>query len=333
MFGQTGEIGIDLGTTSVLVYVPDKGVVLREPSVVAIDSQTRKIRAVGQEAELLLGRTPGDVVAIRPLKDGVISDYYTTEKMLRDFLLKVCKNRILKPKVVICVPSSVTEVEQRAVVEAAEAAGARQALVIEEPLAAAIGAGIDISRPEGNMVVDIGGGTTDIAVISFGGIVVSHSVKTAGNKFDDAIVRYIRDKYGIAIGERTAEEIKINIGSLFPEENETSMEVKGRSLVSGLPKSVTVSGDEITEPLTECFSVITDAVHETLSQTPPELVADLCTNGITLTGGGSLLRGAAGLIQKETGISVAVAPDAVACVAKGAGTALSIIDLLKNERR
>lgn len=332
MFGQTGEIGIDLGTTSVLVYVPDKGVVLREPSVVAIDSQTRKIRAVGQEAELLLGRTPGDVVAIRPLKDGVISDYYTTEKMLRDFLLKVCKNRILKPKVVICVPSSVTEVEQRAVVEAAEAAGARQALVIEEPLAAAIGAGIDISRPEGNMVVDIGGGTTDIAVISFGGIVVSHSVKTAGNKFDDAIVRYIRDKYGIAIGERTAEEIKINIGSLFPEENETSMEVKGRSLVSGLPKSVTVSGDEITEPLTECFSVITDAVHETLSQTPPELVADLCTNGITLTGGGSLLRGAAGLIQKETGISVAVAPDAVACVAKGAGTALSIIDLLKNER-
>ena len=250
MFGQTGEIGIDLGTTSVLVYVPDKGVVLREPSVVAIDSQTRKIRAVGQEAELLLGRTPGDVVAIRPLKDGVISDYYTTEKMLRDFLLKVCKNRILKPKVVICVPSSVTEVEQRAVVEAAEAAGARQALVIEEPLAAAIGAGIDISRPEGNMVVDIGGGTTDIAVISFGGIVVSHSVKTAGNKFDDAIVRYIRDKYGIAIGERTAEEIKINIGSLFPEENETSMEVKGRSLVSGLPKSVTVSGDEITEPFT-----------------------------------------------------------------------------------
>lgn len=329
MFGQTGEIGIDLGTTSVLVYAPDKGVVLREPSVVAIDSQTRKIRAVGQEAELLLGRTPGDVVAIRPLKDGVISDYYTTEKMLRDFLLKVCKNRILKPKVVICVPSSVTEVEERAVVEAAEAAGARQALVIEEPLAAAIGAGIDISRPEGNMVVDIGGGTTDIAVISFGGIVVSHSVKTAGNKFDDAIVRYIRDKYGIAIGERTAEEIKINIGSLFPEENETLMEVKGRSLVSGLPKAVTVSGDEITEPLIECFSVITDAVHETLSQTPPELVADLCSNGITLTGGGSLLRGAAGLIQKETGISVAVAPDAVACVAKGAGTALSIVDLLK----
>lgn len=329
MFGQTGEIGIDLGTTSVLVYVPDKGVVLREPSVVAIDSQTRKIRAVGQEAELLLGRTPGDVVAIRPLKDGVISDYYTTEKMLRDFLLKVCKNRILKPKVVICVPSSVTEVEERAVVEAAEAAGARQALVIEEPLAAAIGAGIDISRPEGNMVVDIGGGTTDIAVISFGGIVVSHSVKTAGNKFDDAIVRYIRDKYGIAIGERTAEEIKINIGSLFPEENETLMEVKGRSLVSGLPKAVTVSGDEITEPLIECFSVITDAVHETLSQTPPELVADLCSNGITLTGGGSLLRGAAGLIQKETGISVAVAPDAVACVAKGAGTALSVVDLLK----
>lgn len=329
MFGQTGEIGIDLGTTSVLVYVPDKGIVLREPSVVAIDSQTRKIRAVGQEAELLLGRTPGDVVAIRPLKDGVISDYYTTEKMLRDFLFKVCKNRILKPKVVICVPSSVTEVEERAVVEAAEAAGARQALVIEEPLAAAIGAGIDISRPEGNMVVDIGGGTTDIAVISFGGIVVSHSVKTAGNKFDEAIVRYIRDKYGIAIGERTAEEIKINIGSLFPQENETAMEVKGRSLVSGLPKAVTVSGDEITAPLTECFSVITDAVHETLSQTPPELVADLCSTGITLTGGGSLLRGASGLIQKETGISVSVAPDAVACVAKGAGTALSALDILR----
>ncbi len=328
MFGRTGEIGIDLGTTSVLVYVPEKGVVLREPSVVAIDSMTKKIRAVGEEAQTLIGRTPGDVVAIRPLKDGVISDYYTTEKMLRNFLLKVCKNRIFKPRVVICVPSSVTGVEERAVVEAAEAAGARQALVIEEPLAAAIGAGIDISRPEGNMVVDIGGGTTDIAVISFGGIVVSKSIKTAGNRFDESIVRYIRDKYGIAIGERTAEEIKMNIGSVFPTDDELSMEVKGRSLASGLPKTVTVTGEEIVKPLTECFAFVTDAVHETLSETPPELVADLCKNGITLTGGGSLIKGAASLIQRETGISVTVADDAVACVAKGTGMALSYIDLI-----
>ncbi len=328
MFGRTGEIGIDLGTTSVLVYAPGKGVVLREPSLVALEVATRKICAVGKEAEELIGHTPGDVVAIRPLKGGVISDYYTTEKMLRSFLLKVCRNRIIKPRVVICVPSSVTEVEERAVVEAAEAAGARQALVIEEPLAAAIGAGIDISRPEGSMVVDIGGGTTDIAVISLGGIVVSNSVKTAGNKFDDSVVRYIRERYGIAIGERTAEEIKINIGSVFPCDDELSMEVRGRSLASGLPKAVTVTGDEIINPLTECFSEITDAVHETLTQTPPELVADLCRNGITLTGGGALIKGAAELLQRETGISVSVASDAVACVAVGTGLASEYTDLL-----
>lgn len=327
MFGRTGEIGIDLGTTSVLVYAPGKGVVLREPSLVALEAATKKICAVGKEAEELIGHTPGDVVAIRPLKGGVISDYYTTEKMLRSFLLKVCRNRIIKPRVVICVPSSVTEVEERAVVEAAEAAGARQALVIEEPLAAAIGAGIDISRPEGSMVVDIGGGTTDIAVISLGGIVVSNSVKTAGNKFDDSVVRYIRERYGIAIGERTAEEIKINIGTVFPCDDELSMEVRGRSLASGLPKAVTVTGDEIINPLTECFAEITDAVHETLTQTPPELVADLCRNGITLTGGGALIKGAAELLQRETGISVCVASDAVACVAVGTGLASEFTDL------
>lgn len=328
MFGRTGEIGIDLGTTSVLVYAPGKGVVLREPSLVALEAETKKICAVGKEAENLIAQSPGDVVAIRPLKDGVISDYYTTEKMLRSFLLKVCKNRIIKPRVVICVPGSVTEVEERAVTEAAEAAGARQALVIPEPLAAAIGSGIDISRAEGNMVVDIGGGTTDIAVISLGGIVVSKSIKTAGNRFDDAIVRYVRDRYGIAIGERTAEEIKINIGSVFPSDDELSMEVKGRSLASGLPKTVTVTGDEIIEPLTACFADVTDAVHEALSMTPPELVTDLCRNGITLTGGGALIKGAAGLLQRETGINVSVAPDAVACVAIGTGLASEVTDLL-----
>lgn len=331
MRGHTGEIGIDLGTTSVLVYVPEKGIVLREPSVVALDAVTHKIRAVGEDAQALISSAPGDVFAIRPLKDGVISDYYTTEKMLRSFLFKVCKNRIVKPRVVICVPSSVTEVEERAVIEAAEAAGARQALVIEEPLAAALGSGIDITRPEGNMVVDIGGGTTDIAIVSFGGIVVSNSVKTAGNKFDEAIVRYIRSKYGIAIGERTAEEIKINIGSLLPSEDNPSMEVKGRSLASGLPKTVTVTGNETVTPLTECFSDITDIVHETLSETPPELVSDLTRNGITLTGGGALLSGSAALLQRETGISVSVCADPVDSVAKGTGMALSFTELIKND--
>ena len=326
---HTGEIGIDLGTTSVLVYVPDKGIVLREPSLVAVDASTHKIRAVGEEAQSLVSGASGDVLAIRPLKDGVISDYYTTEKMLRTFIFKVCKNRIVKPRVVLCVPSSVTEVEERAVIEAAEAAGARQALVIEEPLAAAIGSGIDITRPSGSMVVDIGGGTTDIAVVSYGGIVISNSVKTAGNKFDEAIIRYIRDKYGIAIGERTAEELKMNIGGVLPSDEELSMEVKGRSLASGLPKVVTVTGNEIIAPLTECFSDIIDAVHETLSETPPELVSDLSKNGITLTGGGALLRGCASILQRETGINVSVSEDAVGCVAKGTGMALSYPDLIK----
>lgn len=329
MKGHTGEIGIDLGTTSVLVYVPDKGIVLREPSLVAVDASTHKIRAVGEEAQSLVSGASGDVLAIRPLKDGVISDYYTTEKMLRTFIFKVCKNRIVKPRVVLCVPSSVTEVEERAVIEAAEAAGARQALVIEEPLAAAIGSGIDITRPSGSMVVDIGGGTTDIAVVSYGGIVISNSVKTAGNKFDEAIIRYIRDKYGIAIGERTAEELKMNIGGVLPSDEELSMEVKGRSLASGLPKAVTVTGNEIIAPLTECFSDIIDAVHETLSETPPELVSDLSKNGITLTGGGALLRGCASILQRETGINVSVSEDAVGCVAKGTGMALSYPDLIK----
>ncbi|MBR6719698.1 MAG: rod shape-determining protein MreB [Clostridia bacterium] len=328
MPGLIQELGIDLGTTSVLVYVPDKGVVLREPSLVAIDASSKKIRAVGDAAQVMLSKTPGEVIAIRPLKDGVISDYFTTEKMLRNFLLRLNKNKILKPRVVICVPSSVTEVEKRAVVEAAEAAGARQALVIEEPLAAAIGAGIDISRPIGSLVVDIGGGTTDTAVISFGGIVVSNSIKTAGNSFDEAIVRYIRDKYGIAIGERTAENIKINIGCVFPRDEELSMDVLGRSLVSGLPKTVNVTSSELLAPLAECFSDIIDSVHTTLSQTPPELVSDISTSGIMLTGGGSLISGCEKLLQRETGLSVTLAEDAVACVAKGTGMALSVTEYI-----
>ena len=328
MPGLIQEIGIDLGTTSVLVYVPDKGVVLREPSLVAIDAGSKKIRAVGDAAQTMLSKNHGEVIAIRPLKDGVISDYFTTEKMLRNFLLRVCKNRIFKPRVVICVPSSVTEVEKRAVVEAAEAAGARQALVIEEPLAAAIGAGIDISRPIGSLIVDIGGGTTDTAVVSYGGIVSSTSIKTAGNSFDEAIVRYIRDKYGIAIGERTAEEIKINIGCVFPRDEELSMEVLGRSLVSGLPKTINVTRSELLSHLAECFSDIIDSVNETLAQTPPELVSDISVSGIMLTGGGSLISGSDKLLQRETGLSVTLAEDAVACVAKGTGLALSVTEEL-----
>jgi rod shape-determining protein MreB len=326
------DIGIDLGTASVLIYVKGKGIVLNEPSVVAIDKNTDKILAVGEEARKMLGRTPGNIVAIRPLRDGVISDYHVTEKMLKYFLNKVYANsffKLFKPRVMICVPSGVTEVEKRAVEDAAVQAGARKTYLIEEPIAAAIGAGIDITKACGSMVVDIGGGTTDIAVISLGGTVVSSSIKIAGDKFDEAIVRYMRKKYSIMIGERTAEELKINIGTVFPRPQEISMDVRGRNLVSGLPKTITISSSELMEALEEPVSSVIEAVHSVLERTPPELAADISDRGIVMTGGGSLVYGFDKLLQHKTGINVVIADDAVSCVATGTGRTLDHLDYLR----
>lgn len=330
-FGQ--DIGIDLGTATILVYVKGKGVVLKEPSVVAIDTNTGKVLKVGSEAQNMIGRTPGNIVAIRPLKDGVISDYDTTEKMIRYFLRKVCKNRFFKPRVMVCVPSQATEVEEKAVNDAATQAGAGKTYIIEEPIAAAIGAGIDISKPYGNMIVDIGGGTADVAVISLGEIVVSNSIKVAGDKFDEAVVKYIRKKHNMMIGDRTAEELKIEIGCVYPRPVPVSMEIKGRCLITGLPKVVTVNSEEMLEALEECASQIVEAVHTVLEKTPPELVGDISTGGILLTGGGSLIYGLDKLINRETGLDVYVAEDAVYCVAKGTGMSLDYIDSMKQGTR
>ncbi|MBZ4645064.1 MAG: rod shape-determining protein MreB [Petroclostridium sp.] len=329
MFGFGQDIGIDLGTATVLVYIKGKGIVLREPSVVAIDKNTNRLLAVGEDARKMLGRTPGNIVAIRPLRDGVISDYDITERMLKYFIKKVCGYRIFKPRIIICVPSGVTEVEERAVIDAAMQAGARKTFLIEEPIAAAIGAGIDISKACGSMVVDIGGGTTDIAVISLGGTVVSTSIKVAGDKFDEAIVRYMRKKHNIMIGERTAEEMKINIGSAYPREQEITMDVRGRNLISGLPRTITVTSSEMMEALEESVASIVEAVHGVLEKTPPELVADISDRGIVLTGGGSLIYGLDKLLQEKTGINVIIADDAISCVALGTGKALDNIEVLR----
>ncbi|SKB71835.1 rod shape-determining protein MreB [Acetoanaerobium noterae] len=335
--GFSPDIGIDLGTASVLVYVKGKGIVLQEPSVVAIDTSTNKVLAVGEEAQRMLGRTPGNIVAIRPLKDGVISDYDVTEKMLKHFIEKVTGGvglfRFFKPQIIVCVPSGVTEVEKRAVIDATMEAGARDVFLIEEPIAAAIGAGIEISQPNGSMVVDIGGGTSDVAVISLGGIVVSTSIKIAGDKFDEAIVKYMRKKHSILIGERTAEEIKINIGSAFPRDKEVTMDVRGRNLVSGLPETIKVSSEETLEALRESVAQIADAVHYVLEKTPPELSADISDKGILMTGGGSLLWGLDKLIAKRTGINVYIADDAISCVAKGTGEALNSIKVLQRSTK
>ncbi|SHI38035.1 rod shape-determining protein [Lutispora thermophila] len=330
MFGGQ-DIGIDLGTASVLVYIKGKGIVLNEPSVVAIDRNSNKILAVGEEARLMLGRTPGHIVAVRPLRDGVISDYNVTEKMLRYFIDKaIGKKKIFKPRMVVCVPSGVTEVEKRAVIDAANQAGARTTRLIEEPIAAAIGAGLDISKASGNMVIDIGGGTSDIAVISLGGIVVSSSIKMAGDKFDEAIVRYMRKKHNVMIGERTAEELKIKIGTAYPREEEVTIEVRGRNLISGLPKTMEVTSQEMLEALAEPVAAIADAVHSVLERTPPELAADVSDRGIVMTGGGSLLYGLDKLIAKRTGIPVYIAEDPISCVAMGTGKALETIDILQD---
>ena len=320
------DIGIDLGTATVLVYVKDKGIVIREPSVVAIDKATGQVIKVGVEAQEMLGRTPGNIVAIRPLREGVISDYETTEKMLKYFLSKVNASKLFKPRVIVCVPSGVTEVEQRAVIDATIHAGARAVHIIEEPIAAAIGAGIEIEKPYGSMVVDIGGGTTDIAVISLGGIVASESIKVGGDKFDEAIVKYVKKKYNVAIGERTAEEVKIQVGSVYYRDQVVSCSVKGRSLISGLPQTITITSEETFEALEEPVSQICETIHSVMERTPPELIGDISTRGIILTGGGSLIYGLDKLLQRETGIKVEVADDSVSCVALGTGTALEHIE-------
>lgn len=314
------DIGIDLGTASILVYVKGKGVVLKEPSVVAFDRDTNRIKAIGEEARLMLGRTPGNIVAVRPLRQGVISDYTVTEKMLKYFIQKaVGKQRFRKPLISICVPSQVTEVERKAVEDAAFQAGARDVKIIEEPIAAAIGAGIDIARPCGNMIVDIGGGTSDIAVISLGGTVVSASIKIAGDDSDDAIVRYMRKKHNLLIGERTAEDIKIRIGSAYPRPESVTVDVRGRNLVTGLPKTITVTSEETEEALKDTTSQIVEAVHSVLEKTPPELAADIADRGIVLTGGGSLLYGLEELIESKTGITTMTAEDPMTAVAIGTG--------------
>lgn len=317
-FGE--NIGIDLGTATVLVYIKGQGIVIREPSVVAIDKDTNTILAVGEEARRMLGRTPGNIVAIRPLREGVISNYEVTEKMLQYFIEKALgKRSFVKPTIAVCVPSCVTEVEKRAVEDATRQAGARRVLIIEEPIAAAIGSGIDISRACGSMVVDIGGGTTDIAVISLGGTVVSQSLKIAGDNFDEAIIRYMRKKHNVLIGERTAEELKIQIGTAFERTMPITLDVRGRNLITGLPKNITVSSDEMLEALQESALAISDAVHSVLERTPPELAADIYDRGIVMTGGGSLLYGLDKLIQSRTGINCMAAEDAVSCVAIGTG--------------
>lgn len=317
------DIGIDLGTASVLVYIKGKGIVLNEPSVVAIDKNTGRLLKVGAEAQAMLGRTPGNIVAIRPLRDGVISDYDMTERMLKEFIRKVTGGfHLFPPRIMVCVPSGITEVEERAVIDAGRQAGARRVYLIEEPVAAAIGAGIDITKPDGHMVVDIGGGTSDIAVISLSGVVESASIKVAGDQFNEAVVKYMRRKHNILIGECTAEQMKMEIGCVYPKEEEATIEIKGRCLMTGLPKTITVNSTEMMEAFEEPVERILEAVHNVLERTPPELVADISNNGIVMTGGGSLVDGFDKLITARTGIHTVVAEDAISCVAEGTGKSL-----------
>lgn len=330
------DIGIDLGTASVLVFKKGEGIVLHEPSVVAIDKNSNKIIAVGEEAREMLGRTPGYITAVRPLREGVIADYDTTEKMLSYFVKRVLGRRLfMKPRVIVCIPTGATDVEERAVRQAALAAGAKQAFIIEEPLAAALGAGINIAGATGNMVVDIGGGTSDIAVLALGGIVCNTSLRVGGDKFDEALIRFIRREYNLMIGERTAEEIKIRIGTAWvtPENRDRYMEVRGRDLVSGLPKTINISSQESWIALEEPVYAVIDAVKKVLEITPPELAADIVDNGIVMTGGGSLLDGFATLLTVETNLPVHVAEDAISCVAIGTGKALNEMHVLAKNGR
>lgn len=320
------DIGIDLGTANTLVYLKGKGIILREPSVVAVNKQEGKILKVGNEAKEMIGRTPGNVVAIRPLKDGVIADFDSTQAMMKYFIKKAYHSAFFKPNVVVCIPYGVTEVERRAVEEAVIQAGGKNAYLIEEPMAAAIGAGLPVAEPTGSMVVDIGGGTSEVAVISYGGIVASKSLRIAGDELDDDIVDYIKKEYNLMVGERTAEEIKVAIGSAYEYEGEGTVEVKGRDLISGLPRTITLSSKEIRGALSESIFAIVDAIKSTLEKTPPELAADVMNRGIVLTGGGALIRGLDVLIADETGIPVYVAENALDCVALGTGLALSAFE-------
>lgn len=320
IFGK--DFGIDLGTSNVIIYMKGKGIVLREPSVVAVDKNTGRLLGVGLEAQKMLGRTPGNIIAIRPLKDGVISDYEMTERMLREFIRKITSFSLLKPRLLITIPGGITEVEERAVIDAGLQSGARKVYLIEETVAAAYGAGLDIAQPAGRMLIDIGGGTTDIAVLSLSGVVESSSVNVAGNSFDEAIVKYVKKKHNILIGERTAEEIKINLGCVYHNERDASMEVRGRCMLTGLPKMFTIHSDEMLDAFADVTEDLLDALRSVLETTPPELVADIAENGITITGGGSLVRGIDKLIEANTNIKTRVADDPDACAAYGAGKAL-----------
>lgn len=326
------DLGIDLGTATVLVYIKGKGIVLKEPSVVAINTNNGKVLAVGEEARNMIGRTPGHIVAVRPLRDGVISDFNVTEKMLDAFIKKAVANKKVRAgKIMICVPSQATEVEKRAVTDAARSAGGKDAMLIEEPLAAAIGAGLDITIPDGSMIVDIGGGTCDVAVISLGGIVARKSIKVAGDKFDEAIIKYIKSKYKIMIGEKTAEHIKVEIGSAYNCGEEKVTNIKGRNLVTGLPDEITINSEEIREALKETVNLIVEAVKVVLEKTPPELASDIVEKGILMTGGGALLSGLDKLIESETGVTVNIAENSVEAVAEGTGSVLGYIDKLDKD--
>lgn len=330
MFG-TMDIGVDLGTANVLVYIKGRGVVLTEPSVVAIDRDSNRILAIGEEARRMIGRTPGNIIAIRPMREGVIADYETTENMLRHFIQKVAgKNYFFKPRIMICIPSGVTTVEKRAVLEAAMQAGASKTYLIEEPLAAALGVGLDISEPCGAMVVDIGGGTTDVAVLSLGGIVVSESLRIGGDKFDEALIRHVKKDYNILIGERTAEALKMAIATAYPDGRNDTMEIRGRDLVSGLPKTIRINSAETREALAEPIALIVDCVKSVLEKTPPELSADIVDRGIVMTGGGAMIHGLDKLINQETGIATYLADDPLSCVALGTGKALDSLESLQD---
>lgn len=327
MFGR--DIGIDLGTANVIVYVRGKGVAIVEPSVVAITTKTNKILAVGEEARQMIGRTPENITAIRPLRDGVIADYQVTETMLKHFIKRACGRSLFKPQVVVCVPSGVTSVERRAVLEAAMQAGAKRVFLISEPMAAAIGAGLNVAEPSGNMVIDVGGGTTDIAVISLGGEVVSTSIRIGGDKFDDAIVRYIRREFNLIIGERTAEQVKIELGRVYQPDPEKTQELRGRDAVSGLPRTITLNQAQFAEAMDESIRLIIQAVRSVLEKTPPELAADIMDKGIVITGGGALLSGLPDLITETTGIPTHLAEDPMSCVAVGTGRVLDSLEAMK----
>ncbi len=331
MLNLSFDIGIDLGTANILVYVRSKGIMIREPSVVALDKESGKILAVGEEARRMIGRTPGNIIAVRPMKDGVIADYDVTETMLKYFIEKVSpRPRLFRPQVVVCIPSGVTSVEKRAVLEAAMQAGAKHTYLIEEPMSAAVGAGIDIYEASGNMVVDVGGGTTDVAIISLGGIVVSESLRIGGDKFDEAIIKYIKKMYNLMIGERTAEEVKIQIGSAYPEGEGKSMEIRGRDLVTGLPRTLNFTSADSFQAMAEPITNVIDGIKSVLERTPPELASDIVDKGIVLSGGGSLLDGFTKLLSEETGIPIHLAEDPLSCVVLGTGRLLESIDVLKS---